>query len=80
MLEAVEGETYDIEAWPGTLEPMALALIDADGAMLHSAIGPTFLADSPPLMRWEAQSTGSHYVAVLEGHPYGSYTLMITCR
>ena len=79
VFEAVEGETYDIEALPGTLEFLRLVLLDAAGAVLDADIGP---ADSPPLLRWEASSTGSHYVAV-ESHAfgfYGSYSLMITRR
>ncbi len=79
VFEAVEGETYDIEALPGTLKYLRLLLFDADGAVLDADIGP---ADPPPLLRWEASSTGSHYVAV-EGYAFGSggsYSLMITRR
>ena len=82
VFEAVEGETYDIEALPGTLEYLRLLLFDADGAVLDADIGPLGPGDSPPLLRWEALSTGSHYVAV-ESYAfgfYGSYSLTITRR
>ena len=74
VFDAVEGERYELNVEPGTLEDPTLALYDADGTWLD---GDDDSGGSlAPLVYWEAPSAGAVYVEV-GGFGAGSYTLMI---
>ena len=74
MFDAVEGEVYQIDVAPGTLEDPTVALYDADGWQLdYDDDSGDSLA---PRLLWPASSSGPLYVEV-GGYGAGSYTLTI---
>ena len=74
VFDAVEGEVYQIDVEPGTLEDPTVALYDADGWQLdYDDDSGDSLA---PRLLWPASSSGPLYVEV-GGYGAGSYTLTI---
>ena len=74
VLDAVEGESYDISVEPGTLEDPTVALYDADGWQL--AYDDDSGVSLAPRLFWVAESRGLLYVEV-GGYGIGSYTLTV---
>ena len=74
VFDAVEGEVYQIDVAPGTLEDPTVALYDADGWQLdYDDDSGDSLA---PRLLWPTTSSGPLYVEV-GGYGAGSYTLTI---
>ena len=77
VFEALEGELYELNVEPGTLEDPTVALYDADGMWLdYDDDSGGALA---PRLYWPAQVSGPLYVEV-GGYGYGSYTLTVARR
>ena len=68
--EATEGEYYELDVTPGTLQDPLVEIFDADGNWLTRQAGYDNTI-------WYAPSTGSHYVQVT-GFDTGTYTFTIT--
>ena len=74
VFDAVEGEVYQIDVEPGTLEDPTVALYDADGWQLD--YNDDSRGSLAPRLLWPASSSGPRYVEV-GGYGAGSYTLTI---
>ena len=77
VFEALEGELYELNVEPGTLEDPTVALYDADGMWLdYNDDSGGALA---PRLFWPAEVSGPLYVEV-GGYGSGSYTLTVARR
>ena len=77
MFEAQQGQLYQIDVTLGTLPESFARLYGSDGAQLVS--NDDHADTTASRIYWQAQVSGSHYIAVEEGWPAdtGTYTLSV---
>jgi len=74
VLEAVEGELYEIDVTLGTLTDSIVTVNDSDGFQL--AWNDDYEGSLASRVEWTAPSTGDYYIQV-SGYGEGSYSLSV---